>query len=112
MKELAYCGFGFWLPLVFVNNDNQSKRIANQGLWVLIMAIVSCNTIRALGSLNLLLKYTFFFMISNAIYSFTYIIFLGFMFYLSYKCIVNVKAIHEDRDVEEILFFDEIRIIK
>lgn len=40
--ELAYSGVLFWLPLVFSAKYKLSRYCANQGLWVLIVACLSC----------------------------------------------------------------------
>lgn len=40
--ELAYSGILFWVPLVFGAKNKLSRYCANQGLWVLIFACLSC----------------------------------------------------------------------
>lgn len=110
--ELAYAGFLFWLPLVFCKDEKYAKRSANQGLWATITATVCCTAIRIAGTVNNFFSGSIFGLITGGIYSLLFIIFLSFMLFLMWKCLKNIFQIHKGEELEPILFFDNIAIIR
>lgn len=50
--------------------------------------------------------------LNETVYGLVFVGFLCFMMYLVYQCFCNVRAIHNDAEVANILFFDRIKIIK
>lgn len=106
--ELAYSGFLFWLPLAFYRKDKYAARSANQGLWALITSVVCCTVIRILGAVNAFFSGNLIGVVTDGIYSLVFIAFLSFMLYLMWRCLRNVLNIHAGREMEPVLFFDEI----
>lgn len=110
--ELAYTGFLFWLPLVFCKGERYAKCSANQGLWAVITAVVCCTAIRVAGAVNAFFAGGILGVITGSIYSLLFIIFLSFMLFLIWKCLKNVFQIHKGGELESILFFDAVAIIR
>ncbi len=110
--ELAYFGFLFWLPLAFCKKDKYAVRSANQGLWVLITAVVCCTAIRILGAVNTFFSGHLIGVLTGGIYTLAFIVFISFMLYLMWRCLRNVLNIHSDREMEPVLFFDNIAFFR
>lgn len=110
--ELAYSGTLFWLPLVICPKHTNARYCANQGLWVLILAVLACTTIRILGAVNGLLAGKMIGIISSGIYALLFMVFLAVMFYLLWQSVKRAMAIHDEEELTSILFFDKVRIIK
>ncbi len=110
--ELAYFGFLFWLPLAFCRDDNYAARSANQGLWALITAVVCCAAIRILGAVNTFFSGGLIGVLTGGIYTLAFIVFISFMLYLMWRCLRNVLNIRHDREMEPVLFFDNIAFFK
>ncbi|KAF1296174.1 hypothetical protein BAU15_10315 [Enterococcus sp. JM4C] len=110
--ELAYTGTLFWLPLLVCPNEKYAKYCANQGLWILILSVFACWTIRILDTLNNLVNGTIGRIFSGGIYSLSYMLFLFLMTYLLVQCIKNALAFHRDQWPKPILFFEDYAIIK
>ncbi|MFA9378300.1 MAG: zinc-ribbon domain-containing protein [Lachnotalea sp.] len=110
--ELAYFGALFWLPLVFFPKEKNAKYYANQGLWILILSVVSCWGIRILGMINRIISGSILGIIFGGIYSLIFILFLIFMFYLFVNCLKSAMRVHRDEIPDSILFFEERAIIK
>ena len=110
--ELAYSGCLFWLPLLVCPKDKYSRFCSNQGLWVLILSVTACTIIRILGRIDGLLAGELLGVFSGAAYSLMFIVFLGFMFYLFWQCLMGALAIHHDKKPDSILFFEDMKLIK
>jgi hypothetical protein len=110
--ELAYVGTLFWLPLVFCPQQKNAKYHANQGLWILILSVISCWGIRILRMINSVFAGSLFGIICNGIYSLFFILFLCFMMYLLVNCLKSARQVHQNIIPESILFFEERAIIK
>ena len=50
--ELAYTGTLFWLPLLVFPGSKEARYHANQGLWLLILSVAGCTSIRLLGFID------------------------------------------------------------
>lgn len=110
--QLAYVGFLFWLPLVFCKNEEYGVRSANQGLWALIAATICCTAIRLAGAVNTFLAGSILGALFGGVYALMFILFLPFMFFLMWKCLRNVFQIHRGKQIEPILFFDRMALIR
>ncbi len=112
MMELAYTGTLFWLPLLVCPKEKDAKYHANQGLWVLIVSVISCNIIRLLSAVTGWMSGGILGFLMTGIYSLVYIAFLALMMYLLWNVWQRAMRIHSSQDPEPILFFDDYRIIK
>lgn len=112
MCELAYTGTLFWLPLLFCPDEKDAKYHANQGLWVLILATIACGGIRLLSMITQLAGGGIVGILMGGIYSLIFIVFLFVMMYLLWKVYQSAMRVHNDREPESILFFEDHSIIK
>lgn len=110
--ELAYTGTLFWLPLLACPKDRKAKYCANQGLWILILSVLSCWLIQILGTVKEMLGGGLLGILTGGIYSLFFMLFLFWMIYLLMNCVKSAVAIHKDERPESILFFQERAIIK
>lgn len=110
--ELAYSGVLFWVPLVFGAKDKLARFCANQGLWVLILACLSCwlmalaNAVAAActgGILGMLVGVIRFVVVAACILVLLALAFAG---------VKRAWAIHNGEMPSSIAFFAEKAIIK
>lgn len=109
--ELAYSNFLFWLLLIQKSHP-LAVYCANQGLWALLTATISCWLVQIIGGIKAALTGTILNIPFSIVYGVLFIIFLIFMLFLASSCFRNVMAIHRGEQPSEILFFDRKAILK
>lgn len=110
--ELAYTGTLFWLPLVVCPNEKHARFHANQGLWLLILSVVSCTLIRALSVINGLLAGGLLGTVFSGVYSLLFTVFLFGMLFLLVSAVTRAMGIHREEGRGPILFFEKLAVIK
>lgn len=103
--ELAYSGILFWLPLVF-SSSSEKKVHANRGLWLLILATISCGAIQFIQWITGYLGN-----VGAVLFKGAFLPFLLSLFFLTANSVKGALAIHCENDLRKMLWFDEHRII-
>ncbi len=111
MCELAYSGALFWLPLVFCPDEPDARFHANEGLWLLILSVLSCTAIRLLSVVNDSLAGVASVLFSG-LYAIAFLVFLAVMLYLLLCAVTRAMAISRGEEPRPILFFGRAAIIK
>lgn len=110
--ELAYSGTLFWAPLLLCPKKADARYHANQGLWILILAVGACTGIRLLSALNDFLVGGMAGIAFGGIYSLAFIVFLFLMLFLLWNATTRAMAVHRDEEPVTILFFDRVPLIR
>lgn len=112
MCALAYLGTLFWFPLVFDSKNKDSRKCANQGLWILILSFAACTLLQIVEKLYAVIKGSMLLSVFGfSIYAIVYMLFIVFMSFLLINCIKGMQAEFEGKEPHILPIFGKYKII-